>query len=438
MGSPAGYVLCLSNERIDAFSERRDERRFAEPVEEFAHSRHLPLVCFISAISGQITHISQGRRGMMAGDDLRRLNLVDIYTLHESVPIETIIGRAPKRVQKRLRKALEEGGLLTPTSFQALLERMIKERPDTADYLKKYSELSRQRIARLPTPVKANLAEQKEAVATALSISDIDRHALQFWRLPEEGAPKSFLDGLSQVRMREDAMIVNDLSVLPGYDQFKTSKHTSVVFENEKSKLTVVLANRLPLEQLTGTDLIYYNETFSCFLMVQYKAMEMDDDEEISEAVFRFPEEQLTEEMQRMESLLVELNKCSSNDVADGFRLSENPFFIKFCPRIVFEPDNVGLVKGMYLPLNYWKLLSKHPSMNGPKGGKRLSYKNVRRYFDNTEFTTLAGGGWVGTNIDQSEVLGDAIRSTLESGRAVVLAVNEVRDRRHIKDDDQD
>jgi len=33
------------------------------------------------------------------------------------------------------------------------------------------------------------------------------------------------------------------------------------------------MANKLPLEEQTGADLIYYNETFSSFVMVQYKAM---------------------------------------------------------------------------------------------------------------------------------------------------------------------
>ena len=132
-----------------------------------------------------------------------------------------------------------------------------------------------------------------------------------------------------------------------------------------------------------------------------------------------------------MKSVLHELKKVAPNAQADGYRLTENPFFLKICPRIVFNPDSIGLVKGMYLPLDYWNLLSKHPTMNGPKGGKRLSYQNVRRYFDNTEFVTIASGGWVGTTIEQSQFLEKAIVSTLETGRAVVFAVNVQKDRRH-------
>ena len=222
-------------------------------------------------------------------------------------------------------------------------------------------------------------------------------------------------------------MVINDLMKFPGHEILKTTSFNSVVFENSQSKLTVILANRLPLEQQLGTDLIYYNETFKCFLMVQYKAMEKEGDE----AVYRFPNDQLTKEINRMKAVLVELKKCQTNTQADGYRLSENPFFLKICPRIVFDPDNVGLIKGMYLPLDYWDLLSEHHTLVGERGGKHVSYRNVRRYFDNSAFITIAAGGWVGSNIDQSSVLEVAIRSTLVSGRAVVFAINAEKDLRH-------
>lgn len=154
-------------------------------------------------------------------------------------------------------------------------------------------------------------------------------------------------------------------------------------------------------------------------------------EEEKNEAVYRFPNQKLTSQIARMDSVAIELRKCSTNTEADGFRFSENPFFLKICPRLVFNPDDVALVKGMYLPLDYWKLLSMHPSLSGPKGGKYLSYRNVRRYLDNSAFVTIASGGWVGTNINQSSVLQTAIRSTLASGRAVVFAVNKDKNERH-------
>jgi hypothetical protein len=421
-----GYIVRLSPEREYAFEHNLYDT-FGEPVPEFAHSRNIPLLCFVIDSSNKLTNIALGKRGTRAGTDMRRLNLHDIYTIKSPIPINDIENNAPNKLRKKILEKIEHGGLLPPKTFESFLNIVSSLAPDTAHILSRFSQARIRRIQNLPSRVRDTLAEQKEAVGTALTIAGIDRDEMQGWDVNENGTTTSFLDGLEQVRLREDPMVVNDLNNLPGYEAIKSTPHASVVFENTQSKLTVVLANRLPLEKQLGVDLIYYNETFSCFLMVQYKAME----EEGEEVVYRFPNDQLSEEIDRMNAVLNELRKVSPNTEADGFRLSENPFFLKICPRLVFNPDNVGLVKGMYLPLDYWGLLSEHPTMLGPKGGKRLSYNNVRRYFDNTEFVTIASGGWVGTTIQQSKHLEAAIRSTLESGRAVVFAVNIQTDRRH-------
>jgi len=426
MSKANGFIVRLSPEREVVLEERIYET-FAEPVAEFKHSRNLPLICFVVDSSAQITHIALGKRGNLAGTDLRRLNLEKIFELHNKISMTTVCEKAPARFRGKLQEKLSSGGLLPPKSFEALIQILSKLDATTAKLLQRYSESRVKRIERLSTRTKEVLAEQKEAVATALSIAGIDRDELLGWDLAEPRETSSFLDGLEQVRLREDSMVVNDLMKLPGYKVLKSTPHNSVVFENDKSKLTVILTNRLPLEQQLGVDLIYYNETFSCFLMVQYKAMEREGED----SIYRFPNPQLTKEVKRMYSVLAELKKCPSNTEADGYRLSENPFFLKICPRIVFNPDNIGLVKGMYLPLEYWELLSKHPTLVGSKGGKRLSYRNVRRYFDNSAFITIAAGGWVGTNIQQSSVLEKVIRSTLEAGRAVVFAVNVEKDTRH-------
>ena len=82
--------------------------------------------------------------------------------------------------------------------------------------------------------------------------------------------------------------------------------------------------------------------------------------------MFRLPNTQLADEITRMDTLLAELRACERDDSRDGYRLTDNPFFLKLCPRLIFNPDDVGLVPGMYLPLDYWKVLVKHPELRGP------------------------------------------------------------------------
>lgn len=181
---------------------------------------------------------------------------------------------------------------------------------------------------------------------------------------------------------------------MPGFDLIKSTKFSSSVFENEKAQLTVLLANRLPLEELTGTDLIYFNEDFKCFVMVQYKVMEKENDN----FIFRLPNRQLSEEIARMDSIVRSLEPTEGNELVHNYRISEKSFFIKFYPRLDFSPDDIGLCKGMYVPLDYIKILQNDKCIEGKRGGKGITYDNVGCYFDNTAFKTIIEGGWIGTN----------------------------------------
>jgi hypothetical protein len=295
----------------------------------------------------------------------------------------------------------------------------LKIAPEAAPMLNKYSKERIARIEQLPDSTRKSLAGQKEAVLTALNIAGIDKENALGWDYEEGEKPISYLDGIQQVKLREDSMIFNDLVNIPGFDLIRTTKYSSSVFENDKTRLIVLLANRLPLEELLGTDLIYFNEDFKCFIMVQYKVMEKENEN----YVYRVPNDQLTEEIARMDSIVTSLSNIESKNNIDDFRISQEPFFIKICPRIEFDPDNVGLSSGMYIPLNYLKLLQIDESINGARGGNAISYHNISRYFDNTGFKTIIEGGWIGTNHNQSMILENIIRNILENGRAAVLAV---------------
>lgn len=423
MAKASGYAAVLPKDRMTAFLECIEEgQRFGQPVADFQHSRNAPLVCFV--VGGRkVTHIALGRRGNGAGTGLRRLNFDKTEKLPAPLAIHRILKLLPKRNKASVEKRFVSGGLLTDKGFAAVVEAVRRLAPQASSILERYSKERIERVGRLSLKARESLAYQKEAVLTALFIADINRDPVQEWS-PPDGTPVSFLDGLPTARLREDPMVVHDLMHLPGFDILKTYPYSAAVFESDSERLTVILANRLPLEEQTGTDLIYFNETFQSFVMVQYKAMEREDDEHgVGHAVFRLPSTQLTEEIKRMDMLLAQLKACTANSAHDGFRLTENPFFLKLCPRLVFNPDNIGLVPGMYLPLDYWKLLELHSGIKGPRGGRRVTYENVGRHFDNSAFTTVVAKAWVGTTPSQSAVLKEAIRQTLETGKAVAIAV---------------
>ena len=90
---------------------------------------------------------------------------------------------------------------------------------------------------------------------------------------------------------------------------------------------------------------------------------------------------------------------------------------------MVFNPDDKGLFKGIYLPLDLWKRADAAGRFTGKRGGKVLTYENVGRRINNSEFVTLVAGSWVGTSIEQSAVLGELIRKVLETGKTVTIAI---------------
>ncbi|MGL6079867.1 hypothetical protein [Methyloversatilis discipulorum] len=398
MAKASGFIVFLSKDRMTTFLECvAEECTFAEPVADFQHSRTTPLVCFVVS-AGKLTHIGLGRRGVRAGTGLSRLNIEKTEEIPEPLSVRKLLNRLPKRNAASVRKRFQSGGLLTEKGFSAVVETIRQLAPQASSLLDRFSQARTGRIRRLSAKARDNLAQQKEALLTALSIAGLSRDPVQEWT-PSDETPVSFLDGLPSVRLREDPMVINDLQNLPGFEVIKTYTYGAAVFESEETseRLTVILANRLPLEEQTGTDLIYFNETYQSFVMVQYKAMEREDRESgLWEPVFRIPNRQLKEEIDRMDVVLGALKACAPNTEIGGFRLTENPFFLKLCSRLVFNPDDVGLVPGMYLPLDYWKLLEADPGIKGPKGGLRITYENAKRHLDNTSFTTVVSKAWVG------------------------------------------
>ena len=93
------------------------------------------------------------------------------------------------------------------------------------------------------------------------------------------------------------------------------------------------------------------------------------------------------------------------------------------CPRIVFDPDDASLIKGMYIPLEYWRRLENHPSIEGRQDGRAVTFDNVGRYLNNTSFSDLVAGGWIGTTTHQTAILDPVVREILETGRTVTIVV---------------
>jgi hypothetical protein len=439
----AGYVLNVpSNRREVLLNEVESGGSFywsvpfvAEPVPNFEHSRRAPLVVFASFEDGKIIHIADGKRGASAGTGLARLNMQDLKPLARPIAFDELKSGVPKRLQTHLERVLKGGGIFPPKTLGAFVDRIVELDASVGGRLARYSERRREALRRFEPRAKENLAFQKETLGIALEISGISKDELLAWQ-PVDSSQRSFLDGLPGAQVREDAMLLADFSTVPGFAAIgEVTHYGSKVFEKAENpgvRLTVIMANRLPLEQQTGADLIYFNEAYRSFVMVQYKAMEKGKDQ----AEFRWQAgDQFVQEIARMDALFAELDKIQSGSDPDGYRFSDNPFFLKFCPRVVFNPDDKGLFKGIYLPLDLWKRADAAGRLKGSKGGNVLTYENVGRRINNSEFVGLVSGSWVGTSIEQSAILGPLIRQVLASGKTVTFAIKHVVPREDHVDD---
>lgn len=395
----------------------------SEPVTHFDHSRRTPLVVFACFRDGEITHVADGKRGAAAGTGLSRLNMDKLEELKRPAGHQELIQAVPKRLQSHLARTLTQGGVLPPKTLGATVDVLVQFDPSLRARLARYSEARRKRLSQFSESERENLALQKETLTTALAIANIPTDAVLDWSPPEESF--SFLDGLPGAQVREDAMLAVDHGVMPGFDfesGTQVASKTFVSASDPKLRLTVVMANRLPLEKQTGSDLIYYNEKYKSFVLVQYKAMEKEGEA----SVYRWRDietDDLVKEIKRMDEVVREISKLGDDGSMEGFRLHQNPFFLKICPRAVLNPDDKGLFKGMYIPLEYWKRFQGDARSVGPKGGRYVSFENVGRRLANRDFVPLVAGAWVGTTIPQSAVLAKLIREVLATNKTVTLAI---------------
>lgn len=198
-----------------------------------------------------------------------------------------------------------------------------------------------------------------------------------------------------------------------------TPKHEAGVstFEQGGRRLQVNYANRNDLEHTLGVDLIYYNEPYELFVLVQYKIMR----EEGNRVLYR-PDAQLTEELARMDTFYSSTRSTTAIQSHKEYRLSDDGFLVKFVPNKGLRPATGELIKGMYVPREYMHFLLGASGPKGPQGGVQITFEGAPRYLTNSQFAASVHAGWIGSRGVQSQTFRDMIKSFYETGRAVLVA----------------
>ncbi len=210
----------------------------------------------------------------------------------------------------------------------------------------------------------------------------------------------------------EDNVVTFEASRLPGFDKISADVTGRAVFQKRDEKLVIYTANKLPLEKMLGVDLIYINETRGNIVMVQYKMLEENkQDDDVSDWLFR-PNQQLRDEIARMKLL-------GFNGSLSDYRLSRNPFFFKFVKRKIVSDTH----QSFFVSLDHLKQLLAAPEAKGPRGGIRLSYNTLDgTYLREADMLGLIRSGYIGTHKAETDALKPIIHEAAKGNKAIVLA----------------
>ncbi|MEX3930368.1 hypothetical protein AB4Y32_00890 [Paraburkholderia phymatum] len=418
-----GYLLGVAAQRFEELENDLAVRSICSQAIQTipAAMRRRGMLCFISTVRGRLTHVARSIVYYPAESGKDKLDIWNLTPLPAPVLVSAIKKKLKGKQAWRARRALD-GGHISSSAFKLVMDALqdvdeaafrvadglIDRRPPPPDAT--------------PTSARTNWAYQRDAVVTCLEIARIPKEQLEIApQLGEDASVglTSIFDNDEDVTTIEDLAILQDLDVADeGWQFVKRQRYPARLFTNGDTRLTVILANKQSLETQLGVDLIYVNETLKAVVFVQYKMFTGVD----GEGGYR-PNEQLSKEIARMDTLAETLATIKSDETCEGYRFGADPFFLKFCSKLLTHEDK-GHVPGIYVPLSYWKRLAKSPAVKGKRKGT-IVYANTfgRRHFTPTHFIDMVGRGWIGTTGLQTDVIVPYLKAAIEGKKGVVLAV---------------
>ena len=382
---------------------------------------NLAILSFEKSILSYAALVHRGNRVATAKDCVRFNNFVDL----EGITLKDLAKSIKKQEYDRLKESIKcETSRLPKMTWKHIWGEIKKLRPDIAVDLERLEKLCTSDQKCYYQKGYDIVALEKDATGLCLDIFGEDRKQLSsLWTPDDSEKPASFLSCLKKAQLKEDTMIQHDTNIFDDWIIDNKYQVGAIEFSKDNRKLTIINANRTSIEHTLGVDLVYYNHKYKAFVMVQYKRMDSrKGEDEIKEAVYRPVDSSYKEELQRMKKYLEYMPQYTSDTIYD-FRLTHNPFFFKLCPKVIFEPLSNELIKGMYIPFDYWDILVKSPKTKGSRGGTQITYKNTDRHFNNTSFIYLVKDGWIGSPVNAEPQLSKLLQDCIEGNKSVIYAV---------------
>ena len=268
----------------------------------------------------------------------------------------------------------------------------------------------RRAFAKLESPrtYSGNRAFQEDALKSALQVFGL---TLRDAAVNVETVGPTALD---RVHIHEDAVIEHDARDIPEFTLTASDLTGRAVFKKGLEQLEVITANKRPLEEVFGVDLIYLNAIKRNIVMVQYKMLEPLREDKDTDWIYR-PDAQF-------EKQLASMKRFSSTQPPEPheYRINPQAFYLKFVQR------DASLSKSsITMPIDHFDVLRNDPACAGSRGAFRISFNTLDgRYLRQNTFFDLIRSGYIGTHAETTTSLAKFIEWALKNNRAVVAALH--------------
>ncbi|HHX8301701.1 TPA: hypothetical protein ACVOZB_004593 [Vibrio diabolicus] len=444
MSKSVGLIIHFDeDQRNYLLSEVRREHRFSDALSVNDWEIKQLQVVLLSFTGRTIDFVALATKGSRVVTGKSRVEFSDLVDLN-SIPIREIEGLlSPNTKLHFMKSSTGRGGRLPEKTWFETIAAIKEIRPELVNEIERLISITTVSKYRLIGEAAETLTQERAALGAALDIfsghNELRKDVLQSWAPNldnvenyddevmeadlnlSKGGAVSFLSGIPERYIQEESAIQHDLF---NWENEKASLHNMGVsrFEQGSRVLEVIYANKNPLEHTLGVDLIYYNKSFHSFVLVQYKLMKEKNN---VDGFYYRPDKQLDIEIARIDEFQnkVEMNSVISSH--EEFRLNHDGFLYKLVPNKGLHAATEKLISGMYITNSYMKFLLGSGGPKGERGGRLITFKNSPRYLTNTEFSGMVNRGWIGTSSAQSSSLAQLISEFLNTGRAIMVAVEE-------------
>lgn len=322
------------------------------------------------------------------------------------------------------------GGWITPATWDELIQAIHRLRPQISQALDGLEQAAQRSPLSFQNNVFETLQQEKDAYNLTIRLAGFESVGLSSvtsWRAYQSDSqqPESFIETIapiqdvSPIHVYEDRAIDNDAEIFGDWDRVGGYVTGERVFRQNDQVLSITNVNRTRIESTLGVDLLYYQHEYKSFVLVQYKRMEHET------GGFRYrPGSSYEQEFKRMKEFKQKYapDYSAPNEISQ-YRLSQDAFYFKLHEGEIFSPLETGLSKGMYIPFDYWETFIDSPTAKGSRGGINVSYDNIGRYLNNTDFITLVKSGWIGSRGSITGIIETIVEPLIAAGRSVTIGV---------------